>query len=49
MQRLGTRRSPSRAQLAMIEKLACAQFDDSEDAGELGVARGLASAAACLP
>jgi hypothetical protein len=38
-----------RARLAQIEKLACDQFDQSDGAGELDIARGLASAAAWLP
>jgi hypothetical protein len=37
---------PHRAKLAQIEQMACQQFDDSDGAGDVEIARGLASAAA---
>jgi uncharacterized protein (TIGR02270 family) len=40
---------PFSPNLGLLQDLACDQFDDSDGAGELDIARGLASAAAWLP
>jgi uncharacterized protein (TIGR02270 family) len=43
------KKPPFSKYLGQLQDLACDQFDDSDDAGDLDIARGLSSAAAWLP